>query len=139
MNVKKVFRAMALIGVILAASINLNAQTTKVSDTKASDTKTSNVTASDVTADQKEATALTLSPEKITLAPGTGTTLKVTQGIKEGEKIAITWKSSNEKVATVTKDGNVKTITEGKTIITATAGDKTGKCEVTVSIPNITK
>jgi len=117
MNVKKVFRAMTLLVVILAASISLNAQATKATDKKS---------------DQKEATVLVLSPEKVTLEAGRPLTISIKEGIKEGEKIAINWKSSNEKVATVDKEGNVTAIAEGKTTITATAGERTGKCEVTV-------
>ena len=136
MNVKKVFRAMTLLVVILAASITLNAQTTKVSDGKTSDTK----------ADQK-VTTLVLSPEKISLEPGKTQKITVKSGLEKSDP-APKWSSSNEKVATVDKEGTVKAIAEGKAIITATvtpttetnkaitASKKEGKCEVTVSRPN---
>lgn len=45
----------------------------------------------------------------------------------------VTWKSSNTAVATVDKNGNIKTIKAGKTNITATTvNGKTATCEVTV-------
>ena len=121
MNVKKVYRAMTLLVVILAASITLNAQATKATDKKTSDTKVN-----------QTASVLTLSPDKVTMEVGRPLTITIKEGIKEGEKIAINWKSSNERVAIVDKEGNVTAINEGKTTITATAGDKKGICEVTV-------
>ena len=116
MKVKKVFRAMAFTGAILAAGINLNAQ--KVTE-KAVDTAT-------------DETALVLSPEKGTIELGKTLKIAVIKGISEGEKIGVTWKSSEEKVATVDKDGNVTAIAQGKTTITAVAGSKKGTCEVIV-------
>ena len=44
----------------------------------------------------------------------------------------VTWNSSDEKVATV-KDGVVTAVAAGTATITATAGDKTATCEVTVA------
>ena len=44
----------------------------------------------------------------------------------------VTWTSSNPAVASVT-DGQVKGLSEGSTVITATAGGKTANCKVTVS------
>lgn len=49
----------------------------------------------------------------------------------------VTWKSSNEKVATVDATGLVKSLTEGKATITATADGKSATCEITVEIPVI--
>jgi uncharacterized protein (TIGR02145 family) len=44
----------------------------------------------------------------------------------------ITWTSSNTKIATIDNAGKVTAITEGKTTITAKAGNKTATCEVEV-------
>jgi len=48
---------------------------------------------------------------------------------------AVTWKSSNTKIATVDKNGKVKAVKKGTVTITATAKDGSGKkvtCKVTV-------
>lgn len=49
---------------------------------------------------------------------------------------AVTYKSSNTKVATVSADGTVEAVANGKATITVTTkdGGKTAKCEVTVNI-----
>ncbi|MDE7421257.1 MAG: Ig-like domain-containing protein [Muribaculaceae bacterium] len=44
----------------------------------------------------------------------------------------VTWSSDNTEVATVDEDGIVTAVAAGKATITATAGDKTATCEVTV-------
>jgi len=149
MNVKKVFRAMTLISVVLAGSINLDAQT------KASDTK-----ASDVNVNQK-ATVLILEPQEMTLKPGetkkitvksVSETAESSNQQLESNKLSKSakWSSDNEKVATVDKDGNVKAIAGGKAIITATikgsnsnladsknaTGDQVGTCKVFVEKKN---
>ena len=133
MNVKKVFRAMTLLVVILAAGITLNAQVTKASDKKTSD----------VAVDQK-VTVMTLDPKEMTLTIGEVRKITIKEDTKTADgksssgveaAIATTWKSSNEKVAIVEKDGMVKAIAEGKVTITATAGNKQGKCEVLVQKP----
>jgi hypothetical protein len=45
----------------------------------------------------------------------------------------VTWSTSNDKVATVDENGVVTAITDGQVTITATAGDKTAECAVTVT------
>ena len=45
----------------------------------------------------------------------------------------VTWSTSDEKVATVDENGVVTAITDGQVTITATAGDKTAECAVTVT------
>ena len=54
--------------------------------------------------------------------------------VKEGKEYTggITWRSSEPSVATVDKDGFVNPVSGGTTYITAIAGYKVGKCEVTV-------
>lgn len=45
----------------------------------------------------------------------------------------ITWSSDNEAVATVTSDGVVRSVSVGTAVITATAGDVSATCTVTVT------
>lgn len=52
-----------------------------------------------------------------------------------GTKQKVTWTSSNEYIATVSKDGKVTTNGTGSVTITATVGQKKYKCSVTV-VPN---
>lgn len=51
------------------------------------------------------------------------------------EDKAITWTSSDDKTATVDKDGNVTGIENGTAIITAQAGTHTAQCTVHVLVP----
>ena len=70
-------------------------------------------------------------------------TLKVMVGKTEelsatitGSADAVTWKSADEKIATVTESGNTATVTgikAGSVKITASYGDKTATCTVTVT------
>jgi uncharacterized protein YjdB len=72
-----------------------------------------------------------------TIAKGKSTTLKATvTPAKAYQKV--TWKSSNESVATVTSSGKVTAKKEGTVTITCTAADGTGKkvtCKITVKTP----
>ena len=61
--------------------------------------------------------------------------LKVTITPSNASNKNVTWKSSNSKVATVDKNGNVKAIAEGTVKITATAKDGSGKkASVTIKV-----
>ena len=66
------------------------------------------------------------------------TTVKVTAGktvrlkVKNSGKKRVKWKSSNRKIATVSRKGLVKGKKAGKTVITAKIGKKRLKCKVTV-------
>ena len=48
----------------------------------------------------------------------------------------VTWKTSDAEVATVSTDGLVTAVGAGEAIITASAGDKSATCAVTVSAPD---
>ena len=76
-----------------------------------------------------------MSKAKATITVGKTVKLKVSGG-KSKSKVA--WKSSNKKVATVSK-GKVKGIKEGKVTITATKDKKKVKCVVTVKATTVVK
>ncbi len=65
-----------------------------------------------------------------------GTTTITASNIPEGE--TVTWESSDTSIATVS-DGTVTGVKAGTATITATAGDKTATCEVTVEAPVATE
>ena len=72
------------------------------------------------------ASKVSLSAEKVTLSVGNSKKLKL-----KGAKNAV-WKSSNKKIATVSKDGKVRAVKAGSCKITATANGKSYTCSVTV-------
>ena len=81
-------------------------------------------------------TKLTISKTSVTVKKGKSVTLKVTATPDSAYNKAVTWTSSNMKVATVTAKGVVKGVGKGTAVITATAKDgsgKTVKCKVTVN------
>lgn len=49
-----------------------------------------------------------------------------------GTSKKVSWKSADKNVATVSKKGKVTAVSEGKTTITATAGNKKYQCKITV-------
>ena len=51
------------------------------------------------------------------------------------EDLTTEWTSSDENVASVSEDGTVKALNAGQTVITATCGEFTAECAVTVIIP----
>lgn len=77
----------------------------------------------------EEETSIALDQTTLSLKAGETATLKATTTPADAE---VTWKSSNEKIATV-KDGVVTAVAAGEATITATAGEKTAECAVTVS------
>nr|DAM08180.1 MAG TPA: tail tube protein [Caudoviricetes sp.] len=46
---------------------------------------------------------------------------------------AVTWKSSNDLIATVTTDGTINAVAEGTATVTATSGSFTSSVAVTVT------
>ncbi|MGN0688416.1 MAG: Ig-like domain-containing protein [Oscillospiraceae bacterium] len=82
------------------------------------------------------AQAVTLNKTELVLKPNS--TYKLTAAVtpSNADIKAVTWSSSNSKVASVSSDGTVKAVSKGQAVITATAvnGVK-ASCTVTVSIP----
>ena len=76
-----------------------------------------------------------LNKKKVTIKKKGTYLLKATVGPKSATNKAVTWKSSNNKVATVSASGFVTAKKKGKVTITVKAKDgskKTAKCTVTV-------
>ncbi len=76
-------------------------------------------------------TGVTLNKTTAELKPEETVTLTATVAPADATDKTVTWKSSDEKVATV-KDGVVTAVAAGTATITAKAGDKTATCTVTV-------
>ena len=99
------------------------------------------VLSKDVTVKQY-VTSIKLNATKKTIYNGKSFTLKATVNPKNAANKAVTYKSSNKKIATVTSKGVVKGIKPGKATITVTAKDgskKSAKCTVTVKAQKATK
>lgn len=71
--------------------------------------------------------AVKLSQTSITLCRYHSCTLKLNGTTKK-----VTWKSADKNIATVSKNGKVTAISEGKTTIAATVGNNKYRCKVTV-------
>lgn len=98
-------------------------------------------TTTQATASKTEKVAVTgvkLNAGKLTLTVGQTTQLKATVSPANATNKAVTWTSSNTKIATVDKNGKVKGIKAGKAKITAKTkdGGKTASCIVTVKEKN---
>ncbi len=79
-------------------------------------------------------TGVTLNKTAIVLIQGQKTALVATVSPKDAVYKAVTWKSSNTAVATVTNNGWVTAVKKGTATITVTTkdGNKTASCKVTV-------
>ena len=82
-----------------------------------------------ITVKGTEVKSIKLNTTDKTLKKGKTLTLKATT---KPADVKVTWSSSNEKVATVSKKGVVKAVGKGTCTITATAGDKTVTCKIRV-------
>ena len=99
------------------------------------------VLSKDVTVKQY-VTSIKLNAAKKTIYNGKSFTLKAKVNPKNAANKAVTYKTSNKKIATVTSKGVVKGIKPGKATITVTAKDgskKSAKCTVTVKAQKATK
>ena len=99
------------------------------------------VLSKDVTVKQY-VTSIKLNAAKKTIYNGKAFTLKATVNPKNAANKAVTYKSSNTRIATVTAKGVVKGIKPGRVNITVTAKDgskNSAKCTVTVKAQKATK
>lgn len=77
--------------------------------------------------------SLDISKSSMTMKPGATNTLSVTVSPEVANISGMTWTSSDEAVATVDQEGNVTAVADGTATITATIGETTASCDVTVS------
>ena len=91
-----------------------------------------------VTAAPISVTGVSLNTPELILSPGYTTTLTANVQPDNATNKTVTWKSSNTDIATVTENGFVTAIADGKTTITATSqdGGKTATCIVNVDYRN---
>ena len=82
------------------------------------------------------ASGISIDPASMKLLKGESMTLSA-EVTPEDATDAVTWSSSDASVATVDQNGNVTAVGVGTAAITATAGDYSATCEVTVTIPVI--
>lgn len=114
----------------------VKAGSTKVTVTSKTDTKKKATIA--VKVKSGAVTKVTLNKKTATLNVGDSDTLKATVKAAKGADKTIAWKTSNKKVATVSKKGVVKAVGAGSATITAQAIDGSGKkatYKVTVKDP----
>ena len=80
-------------------------------------------------------TGITLSAEKITLAPGKQSIVRATIYPEDATNKTVTWQSSDRTVATVAQTGKITAKSIGTAIITATTvdGEFSASCVVSVS------
>ena len=74
---------------------------------------------------------MTASVEKAELKVGETTKATATIMPEGAEGVELAWTSSDDKIATVDKDGNVKAVAEGKATLTVTATQGSGDSAVT--------
>lgn len=85
----------------------------------------------DILTADKEVTGVKLSKTELTLEIDASETLTATVSPEDATNKDVTWKTSDEKIATVV-NGKVTAVKVGTATITATAGEKSATCEVTV-------
>lgn len=85
-----------------------------------------------VTVEITQAESLTLDYNVLTLKPGQSGHLNATVNPSTTTDQTIVWTSSNNSVATVTVDGLVSALAVGNTVITATCGNVSAVCNVSV-------
>ena len=76
--------------------------------------------------------SVTIEPDTLTLATDTARKLTATVTPGNATDKTVTWRSSNDWVAEVDKNGTVRAVGTGSATIYAQAGDKTAMCRVTV-------
>jgi len=82
-----------------------------------------------------EVESITLNKEELSLEKGKSETLVATVKPDDATNKSVTWTSSDDGIASVDQSGKVTAIKGGEAIITASAGDKSAKSIVTVTVP----
>jgi Bacterial surface proteins containing Ig-like domains len=82
-----------------------------------------------------DVTGISLNKTDLTLNPGGTFQLEATVSPSDATDKTVTWTSSDPSVVSV-ENGLVKAVSPGYAIVTATAGGKSARCEVTVQIPS---
>ena len=77
--------------------------------------------------------SLSISPESISIEVGGQKTLTVSIQPSNASYKAVFWTSDKESVAKIAPDGTVSALSEGQATITASVGDKSATCKVTVN------
>ncbi len=80
-------------------------------------------------------TSVTLNKTSLSLTKGQSEQLSATVNPDNATDKSVTWSSSDETIASVTQNGQVKAVKSGKATITAKAGEKSATCEVTITTP----
>ncbi|MBF7103935.1 Ig domain-containing protein [Pediococcus pentosaceus] len=104
-------------------------------DTDGNESTKADFPAFKVPADTVAVTGVTMSQKTASLKVGDTTKLTATVTPDNATNKSVTYKSSNEEIATVAPDGTVKAVAEGSANITATAvdGGSNDSCAVTVT------
>ena len=87
----------------------------------------------EVTVNPILAESITLDKTELTLTIGATEKLTATLLPEDVTDKTVTWSTSDASIATVDVEGNVKAIAVGEATITATCGDKSATCKVTVN------
>ena len=82
-----------------------------------------------------DVTGISLNKTDLTLNPGGTFQLEATVSPSDATDKTVTWTSSDPSVVSV-ENGLVKAVSPGYATVTATAGGKSARCEVTVQIPS---
>lgn len=96
----------------------------------------------DPTPEKVSATSITLDKTTANIKEGETVELKATVGPENATDKSVTWTSSDESVATVSKDGKVTAVKAGSVKITATAvsgKNVTATCDITVTQAEVKK
>ncbi|KAF0340598.1 Ig-like domain-containing protein [Pediococcus acidilactici] len=104
-------------------------------DTDGNESTKADFPAFKVPVDTVAVTGVTVDPKTANIKVGDTTKLTATVVPDNATNKSVTYKSSNEKIATVAPDGTVKAVAEGSADITATTADGgfNDKCVVTVT------
>ncbi|WP_022777185.1 leucine-rich repeat protein [Butyrivibrio sp. AE3009] len=86
--------------------------------------------------DASKVTGVTVTPANVTMNVNDSTNLKAQVFPKTAANKSVSWRSSNEKVVTVSKTGKLKAVATGTAVITCTTSDGGFKGTSTVTVTN---